>query len=88
MWTDRRVQTAAIISHAYDTNAAHFLLREDAPSFLCRYDIIKQVGDGTYGSVWRARCRDNGQMVSPRHDTPHYHICDADNKAIHASSHN
>lgn len=30
---------------------------------LCRYKIIKEVGDGTFGSVWRAINKQTGEIV-------------------------
>jgi hypothetical protein len=36
------------------TNLAHALLR---------YTIIKEVGDGTFGSVWRAINKESGEVV-------------------------
>jgi serine/threonine protein kinase len=29
----------------------------------CRYKIIKEVGDGTFGSVWRAINKQTGEVV-------------------------
>lgn len=29
-----------------------------------RYKVIKELGDGTYGSVSLARCVDNGDLVA------------------------
>jgi len=29
----------------------------------CRYTIIKEVGDGTFGSVWRAIHKESGEVV-------------------------
>jgi len=30
----------------------------------CRYKLIKEVGDGTFGSVWRAINKQSGEVVS------------------------
>ena len=31
--------------------------------WVCRYTIIKEVGDGTFGSVWRAIHKESGEVV-------------------------
>jgi serine/threonine protein kinase len=30
----------------------------------CRYKVVKQLGDGTYGSVWKAINRQTNEVVS------------------------
>ncbi|EMS57029.1 Cyclin-dependent kinase F-4 [Triticum urartu] len=32
--------------------------------YLCRFKLIKEVGDGTFGSVWRAINKQNGEVVA------------------------
>jgi serine/threonine protein kinase len=29
-----------------------------------RYEIMKRLGDGTYGSVWMGKNKENGELVS------------------------
>lgn len=29
----------------------------------CRYKVVKQLGDGTYGSVWKAMNRQTNEVV-------------------------
>ena len=31
----------------------------------CRYKVVKQLGDGTYGSVWKAINNQTNDVVSP-----------------------
>ncbi|XP_042456354.1 cyclin-dependent kinase F-4-like [Zingiber officinale] len=33
-------------------------------SLFCRYNVIKEVGDGTFGNVWRAISKQSGELVA------------------------
>lgn len=40
------------------------LMRSACSACSCRYKIMKQLGDGTYGSVWKATNRQTNEVVS------------------------
>jgi serine/threonine protein kinase len=53
-------------SNDYELGILSKLLRMSAYLIFvlsCRYTIIKEVGDGTFGSVWRAIHKGSGEVV-------------------------
>ena len=63
-------------SSYYETNSSHAMFEASTTSSsmnsswqqmtrtLEHYDIFEQIGEGTYGQVYRGRCKDSGQIVA------------------------